>query len=75
MTKRNTATFPLAGLHYTKALNADPTRNTVRLKLAQMMLQQGMFDAAVTQFQDLLTREPNSAACASGYRAGLSAAR
>ena len=53
--------FPLAGLHYTKALNADPTRNSVRLKLGQMMLQQGMFDAAVTQFQDLLTREPNSA--------------
>jgi Flp pilus assembly protein TadD len=52
--------FPLAGLHYTKALNADPTRNTVRLKLAQLMLQQGMFDAAVTQFQDLLTREPKS---------------
>jgi predicted Zn-dependent protease len=44
--------FPLAGLHYTKALNADPTKNTVRLKLAQLMLQQGMFDAAVTQFQD-----------------------
>src|SRR5688572_31882821 len=36
--------FPLAGLHYTKALNADPTRNSVRLKLAQLMLQQGMFD-------------------------------
>jgi Flp pilus assembly protein TadD len=52
--------LPLAGLHYTKALNADPTRNTVRLKLAQLMLQQGMFDAAVTQFQDLLTREPKS---------------
>jgi Flp pilus assembly protein TadD len=53
--------LPLAGLHYTKALQADPTRNTVRLKLGQMMLQQGMFDAAVTQFQDFLTREPNSA--------------
>jgi Flp pilus assembly protein TadD len=52
--------FPLAGLHYTKALQADPTRNTVRLKLGQLMLQQGMFDAAVTQFQDLLTREPKS---------------
>src|SRR5262245_28102020 len=45
--------FPMAGLHYTKALQADPTRNTVRLKLGQMMLQQGMFDAAVTQFKDL----------------------
>jgi len=58
--------FPLAGLHYTKALNADPTRNSVRLKLGQMMLQQGMFDAAVTQFQDLLTRDPNSAAAHQG---------
>src|SRR5215467_7445143 len=35
--------FPMAGLHYTQALQADPTRNTVRLKLGQMMLQQGMF--------------------------------
>src|SRR5215472_10378975 len=58
--------FPLAGLHYTKSLNADPTRNSVRLKLGQMMLQQGMFDAAVTQFQDLLTRDPNSAAAHQG---------
>ena len=54
--------FPLAGLHYTKALNAEPARNTIRLKLGQMMLQQGMFEAAVTQFQDLVAREPNSAA-------------
>ena len=53
--------FALAGLHYSKALKADPTRNTLRLKLGQIMLQQGMFDAAVTQFQDLLTREPKSA--------------
>jgi Tfp pilus assembly protein PilF len=53
--------FPMAGLHYTKALNADPTRNSARLKLAQMMLQQGMFDAAETQFQDLVARAPNSA--------------
>jgi tetratricopeptide (TPR) repeat protein len=53
--------FPLAGLHYTKALHVDPTRNSVRLKLGQMMLQQGLFDAAATQFQDLLTRESNSA--------------
>lgn len=53
--------FPLAGLHYGKALNADQTRNTVRLKLGQIFLQQGMFEPALTQFQDLRTREPNSA--------------
>jgi Flp pilus assembly protein TadD len=53
--------FPMAGLHYTKALNADPDRNTVRLKLGQIMLQQGMFDAATTQFQDLLKRDSKSA--------------
>src|SRR5690349_12371519 len=53
--------FSMAGLHYTKALNADPDRNTVRLKLGQMVLQQAMFDAAVTQFQDLLKRDPTSA--------------
>src|SRR5215510_732530 len=58
--------FPMAGLHYTKALQADPTRNTVRLKLGQMMLQQGMFDAAVTQFKDLLTRNPNLAVAHQG---------
>ena len=52
--------FALAGLHYSKALQADPTRNSVRLKLGQIMLQQGMFDAALTQFQDLVTRDPNS---------------
>jgi len=53
--------FPLAGVHYGKALNADPTRNSVRLKLGQIFLQQGMFEPALTQFQDLRTREPNSA--------------
>ena len=53
--------FPMAGLHYTKVLSADPTRNTVRLKLGQIMLQQGLFDAASTQFQDFVTRETNSA--------------
>ena len=58
--------FPIAGLHYTKALNADPARNNVRLKLGQLMLQQGMFDAAVTQFKELLTRDPNSAAAHQG---------
>src|SRR4030095_4596499 len=29
----------LAGLHYTKAVNAEPTRNSARLKLGQLMLQ------------------------------------
>ena len=53
--------FPMAGLHYTKALTAEPARNNIRLKLGQMMLQQGMFEAAETQFQDLVTREPKSA--------------
>ena len=53
--------FPMAGLHYTKALTADPNRNSVRLKLGQIMLQQGMYDAASTQFQDLLKRDPKSA--------------
>lgn len=52
---------PLAGVHYSKALKADPTRNSVRLKLGQIFLQQGMFEPALTQFQDLRTREPNSA--------------
>lgn len=53
--------FPLAGVHYAKALTAEPTRNSVRLKLAQIFLQQGMLEPALTQFQDLQTREPNSA--------------
>lgn len=53
--------FPLAGVHYSKALKADPTRNSVRLKLGQIFLQQGMLEPALTQFQDLRTREPNSA--------------
>lgn len=53
--------FTMAGLHYSKALKADPTRNSVRLKLGQIFLQQGMFEPALTQFQDLRTREPNSA--------------
>jgi tetratricopeptide (TPR) repeat protein len=52
---------PLAGVHYSKALKADPARNSVRLKLGQIFLQQGMFEPALTQFQDLRTREPNSA--------------
>lgn len=53
--------FPLAGVHYSKALKADPTRNSVRLKLGQIFLQQGMLEPALTQFQDLRTRKPNSA--------------
>ena len=53
--------FPLAGVHYGKALKADPTRNSLRLKLGHIFLQQGMFEPALTQFQDLRTREPNSA--------------
>jgi Flp pilus assembly protein TadD len=53
--------YTMAGLHYSKALKADSTRNTVRLKLGQIFLQQGMFEPALTQFQDLRTREPNSA--------------
>lgn len=53
--------FSLAGVHYGKTLKADPTRNSVRLKLGQILLQQGLFDAALTQFQDLQTRDQKSA--------------
>jgi len=53
--------FFLAGVHYGKALNADPTRNSARLKLGQIFLQQGMLEPALTQFQDLQAREPDSA--------------
>lgn len=56
-----TRNYPLASLHYDKALKADPTRNSVRLKLGQMFLQQGLLDQALTQFQDLRLREPESA--------------
>lgn len=63
MQRRN---FPLAGVHYTKALKADPTRNSARLKLGQIFLQQGMLEPALTQFQDLQTREPNSAPAQQG---------
>ncbi|UVT20570.1 MAG: tetratricopeptide repeat protein [Nitrospira sp.] len=56
-----TRNYLLASLHYDKALKADPTRNSVRLKLGQTLLQQGLLDQALTQFQDLQTREPNSA--------------
>ncbi|HLZ32925.1 MAG TPA: tetratricopeptide repeat protein [Nitrospira sp.] len=58
--------FPLAGVHYGKALKADPTRNSVRLKLGQIFLQQGMFEPALTQFQDLQTRDPKSAPAQQG---------
>jgi tetratricopeptide (TPR) repeat protein len=53
--------YPLASMHYDKALKADPARNSARLKLGQMFLQQGLLDQALTQFQDLRTREPESA--------------
>jgi len=53
--------YPLASLHYNKALKADPARNPARLKLGQVFLQQGLLDQALTQFQDLRTREPESA--------------
>lgn len=56
-----TRNYPLASLHYDKALKADPTRNAVRLKLGQVFLQQGLHDQALTQFQDLRAREPKSA--------------
>lgn len=53
--------YPLAGVHYSKALQADPSRNTVRLKLGRMFLQQGMMEPALTQFRDLQARTPDSA--------------
>ena len=53
--------YPLASLHYGKALKADPARNPVRLKLGQMFLQQGLLDQALTHFQDLQTRQSESA--------------
>jgi Flp pilus assembly protein TadD len=56
-----TRNYPLASLHYDKALKTDPSRNSVRLKLGQTFLQQGLLDEALTQFQDLRTREPKSA--------------
>jgi tetratricopeptide (TPR) repeat protein len=53
--------FPLAGVHYSKALKADPTRNSARLKLGQIYLRQGMLEPALTQFKDLQHKEPDSA--------------
>jgi Flp pilus assembly protein TadD len=61
-----TRNYPLASLHYDKALKVDPSRNSVRLKLGQTFLQQGLLDQAMTQFQDLRTREPNSASAYEG---------
>ena len=53
--------YPLASMHYDKALKADPARNAARLKLGQVFLQQGLLDQALTHFQDLRAREPESA--------------
>jgi Flp pilus assembly protein TadD len=53
--------YPLAAVHYGKALQTDPSRNSVRLKLGQIFLQQKMLEPALTQFENLRTREPNSA--------------
>lgn len=53
--------YPLASVHYSKALQAEPSRNTARLKLGRIFLQQGMLDPALTQFQDLRAKAPNSA--------------
>jgi Flp pilus assembly protein TadD len=53
--------YPLASMHYDKALKADPARNAARLKLGQVFLQQGLLDQALMHFQDLRTREPQSA--------------
>jgi Flp pilus assembly protein TadD len=53
--------FTMAGLHYDKSLKADGSRNSVRLKLGQMFLQQGLLEPALAQFEDLRKREPKSA--------------
>ncbi|MGC3974354.1 MAG: tetratricopeptide repeat protein [Nitrospira sp.] len=53
--------FPLASVHYSKSLQAQPSRDTVRLKLGQIFLQQGMLNPALTRFQELVTRIPHSA--------------
>ncbi len=58
--------YMLASVHYGKALKADRTRNGVKLKLGQLFLQQGLPDAALTQFQDLENGQPNSAAVFQG---------
>lgn len=52
--------YPLSSVHYSKALQAEPSRNTVRLKLGRIFLQQGMLDPALTQFKDLRAKAPNS---------------
>jgi len=53
--------YPIASLHYDKAVKADPSRNSALLKLGQMFVQQGLLDQALTQFQGLRAREPHSA--------------
>jgi tetratricopeptide (TPR) repeat protein len=53
--------YPLAAVHYGKALQGDPSLNSVRLKLGQIFLQQGMLEPALTEFEELRKREPNSA--------------
>ena len=53
--------YPLAAVHYGKALQADPSRNSVRLRLGQIFLQQNMLEPALAQFEDLRKREPDSA--------------
>jgi tetratricopeptide (TPR) repeat protein len=53
--------YPLARMHYDKALKADPARNAVHLKLGQVFLQQGLLDQSLSHFQDFRTREPKSA--------------
>jgi tetratricopeptide (TPR) repeat protein len=53
--------YPLASMHYDKALKADPARTAIRLKLGQVYLQQGLHDQALTFFQEVQTREPESA--------------
>lgn len=58
--------YPLASLHYDKALKVDPARNSVRLKLGQVFLQQGLLDQALTQFEDLRIREPKSSSVYEG---------
>jgi predicted Zn-dependent protease len=58
--------FTMAGLHYDKALKADSSRNSVRLKLGQIFFQQGLLEPAIGQFEDLRKREPKSATAHEG---------
>ncbi|HEU4686627.1 MAG TPA: tetratricopeptide repeat protein [Nitrospira sp.] len=63
--------LPLAGLHYSKALKADPSRNNARYKLGQVFLQQGLVEPALMQFQDLRARDARSAAAYQGIGQAL----